>query len=464
MALSDSRPTRRLCDGGAASPQSRRVSPDDPHHPSTVPCPGPRRIEAGACVDCFPAHTAFPVSQAGRHPHLHFRDAMGRTVARCHHRRWKQRDGASHGTAARRSKPVPHSPGARQHDHCRHRDESSELARRRHGSRDRAPSAEEARTKRGGSAPFVDALARRGNPEWPHDHAHRRRVRGGPRRVLAGALAPGPRYRSLRHPPDERGCLARASPGQNRSPRYGIAQTCLHRLAARRTRSLPHGGHSDAGGGGCQAPNREREALVRERTRLVNRMKGCLVRFGVRTFKPTLRNAPDRLSMLRTPGGGPSPPNTLLELRRDMARLRFVMDQIKEVEAARAQGLEQAPQDKPHVMVHLLARVIGIGVETADMLVHEVLARTLRDRRAVARYAGLTGSPDESGSRRREKGLAKAGNARVRRGMIQLAWRFLLFQKESALAQWYRARTADARGGTRKTLIVALARKLLIAL
>jgi transposase len=140
------------------------------------------------------------------------------------------------------------------------------------------------------------------------------------------------------------------------------------------------------------------------------------------------------------------------------------MDQIKDVEEARAQGLNQAPPDKPHVMVRLLARVIGIGLETADMLVQEVLARTWRDRRAVARYAGLTGSPDESGSRRREKGLAKAGNARVRRGMIQLAWRFLLFQKESALAQWYRARTADARGSTRKILIVALARKLLIAL
>src|SRR3954471_18117966 len=214
----------------------------------------------------------------------------------------------------------------------------------------------------------------------------------------------------------------------------------------------------------AKRPSREREGLVRERTRLVNRMKGCLVRFGVRTFKPTLRNAPDRLATLRTPEGVPLPPNTLLELRRDMARLRFVMDQIKEVEEARAQGLEQAPQDKTHVMVHLLARVMGIGLETADMLVHEVLARTWRDRRAVARYAGLTGSPDESGSRRREKGLAKAGNARVRRGMIQLAWRFLLHQKESALAQWYRARTADARGSTRKTLIVALARKLLIAL
>ena len=99
-----------------------------------------------------------------------------------------------------------------------------------------------------------------------------------------------------------------------------------------------------------------------------------------------------------------------------MARLRFVMSQIKEVEEARAQRLELVPQEKSHAMVCLLARVIGVGIETADMLVHEILSRKLRDRRAVARYAGLTGAPDESGSKRREKGLAKAGNARVRRG------------------------------------------------
>jgi len=213
----------------------------------------------------------------------------------------------------------------------------------------------------------------------------------------------------------------------------------------------------------AKRPNREREGLVRERTRIVNRMKSCLVRFGVRNFKPTLRKASERLATLGTPEGVPLPPNTLLELRRDMARLRFIMDQIKEVEEARAQRLEQAPQEKSHAMVRLIARVIGVGIETADMLVHEILSRRLRDRRAVARYAGLTGAPDESGSKRREKGLAKAGNARVRRGMIQLAWRFLLFQKDSALAQWYRTRTESA-GKKRKTMIVALARKLLIAL
>lgn len=214
----------------------------------------------------------------------------------------------------------------------------------------------------------------------------------------------------------------------------------------------------------AKRPCREREGLVGERTRIVNRMKGCLARLGIRSFKPTLRKAPERLETLRTPEGGSLPPNTCAELRRDMARLRFVMEQIREIEVARIDRLEREPDKGPHAMVLLLARIVGVGIETADMLVHEVLHRNLRDRRAVARYAGLTGSPDESGQKRREKGLAKAGNARVRRGMIQLAWRFLLFQKDSVLAKWYRARTEDDRGGTRKSMIVALARKLLIAL
>src|SRR3954466_16014930 len=213
----------------------------------------------------------------------------------------------------------------------------------------------------------------------------------------------------------------------------------------------------------AKRPNREHESLVGERTRLVNRIKSGLVRLGIRTFKPMLRRAPEHLDALRTPEGAPVPVNTLAELRRDLARLHLIRAQIKVIEAARLERLQQAPDQGPHAMVRLLARVIGIGVETADMLVQEVLSRNLRDRRAVARYAGLTGAPDESGAKRREKGLAKAGNARVRRGMVQLAWRFLMFQSESALAQWFRSRTAQAPK-TRKTMIVALARKLLIAL
>jgi transposase len=213
----------------------------------------------------------------------------------------------------------------------------------------------------------------------------------------------------------------------------------------------------------AKRPSRERESLAGEQSRLVNRMKATLTRLGIRGFNPKLRKAAERLADLRTPEGEPIPPNTLAELRRDMERRQLVREQIRQIEAARLKRLEPAPGERPLAMVRLLARVMGIGIETADMLVQEILTRNLRDRRAVARYAGLTGSPDESGRKRREKGLARSGNARVRRGMIQLAWRFLLFQKESALAQWYRARTENARGA-RKTMIVALARKLLIAL
>jgi transposase len=210
-------------------------------------------------------------------------------------------------------------------------------------------------------------------------------------------------------------------------------------------------------------PHRERDCLVRERTRIVNRMKSTLVRLGIRGFNPKLRKAADRLAALSTPQGEALPPNTLAEVRRDLARLALLREQIAAIETARLEALEQAPAEGPRAMIRLIAQVIGVGVETADMLVHEILSRNLRDRRALARYAGLTGSPDESGGRRREKGLARAGNGRVRRGMIQLAWRFLRFQGDSALAKWFQARTENAKG-MRKKMIVALARKLLIAL
>jgi transposase len=151
-------------------------------------------------------------------------------------------------------------------------------------------------------------------------------------------------------------------------------------------------------------------------------------------------------------------------MRRDLTRLALLREQIKAIEQDRLTRLAQARRTGPNVMVRLLASISGVGIETADMLVQEVLSRNLRDRRAVARYAGLTGAPDESGSKRREKGLTKSGNARVRRGLIQLAWRFLLFQKDSALAQWFRSRTDGVRGARKTKMIVALARKLLIAL
>jgi transposase len=145
----------------------------------------------------------------------------------------------------------------------------------------------------------------------------------------------------------------------------------------------------------AKRPHRERESLTGERTRIINRMKSALARLGIRGFKPELRKAPQLVEALRTPENIPIPPNTLAELRRDLARLAILHEQIKDIEQARLQHLEDAPQSGPNTMVQLLASVIGVGIETAYLLVLEVFSRDLRDRRAVARYAGLTGAPDE---------------------------------------------------------------------
>lgn len=213
----------------------------------------------------------------------------------------------------------------------------------------------------------------------------------------------------------------------------------------------------------AKRPNREHQRLVRERTALINRLKGCLIRFGIRNFNPKLKKAAGELAGLVTPEGTPLPENTLAELGRDLARLRLVKEQIKEIETQRSAKLATAPHAGSNAMVCLIAQILGMGLETADMLVHEMLGRPLRDRRAVARYAGLTGSPSDSGQKSYEQGLARGGNARVRQGMLQFAWRFLRFQKDSPLAEWYRQKT-QGRRDMRKVMIVALARKLLIAL
>jgi transposase len=212
----------------------------------------------------------------------------------------------------------------------------------------------------------------------------------------------------------------------------------------------------------AKRPHREHEQLVRRRTGCINRMKATLVRLGIRGFNPKLRNAPEKLTTLRTPEGCFIPPNTLAELEREMAHFRFISDQIKQIETTRLRQLQEQPQQRLNAKVLQLQQVKGLGPETSDMLVNEVFWRNLRDQRAVSRYVGLTGSPDESGRRRREKGLARTGNRRARHGMIQLAWRFLRYQKDSALAEWFQTRVAE--GKSRKTMIVALARKLLVAL
>jgi transposase len=212
-----------------------------------------------------------------------------------------------------------------------------------------------------------------------------------------------------------------------------------------------------------RGPHRERETLVKQRTSTVNRMKSILIQFGVRNFNPVLRKAPEKLESVRTPEGIPLPSNAVAALQRQMERFRVIKEQIKAIERTRLQRLQRDPAEKFNAMVFLLVRIIGLGIETAEQLVHEILSRNLRDRKAVARYAGLTGSPDESGSKRREKGLSRSGNGRVRKILIQLSWRLLKFQPESDLVRWFKTRTANAQG-SRKPMIVALARKLIIAL
>ena len=213
----------------------------------------------------------------------------------------------------------------------------------------------------------------------------------------------------------------------------------------------------------AKRPHRERESLIKQRTRAINQMKAILTQFGVRNFKPVLRKAAEKIGDVRTPEGGPLPANAAAALRRHIEHFRLINEQIKAIEKTRLQRLRQHPTDKFNTMVFLLVRIIGLGVETAEQLVHEILFRKLRDRKAVARYSGLTGAPDESGARRREKGLSRSGNGRVRKILIQLSWRMLRFQPNSGLVRWFKDRTANSRR-SRKPMIVALARKLIIAL
>jgi len=211
-------------------------------------------------------------------------------------------------------------------------------------------------------------------------------------------------------------------------------------------------------------PCRERQALVAERGRITNRLKAALVRLGIRDFNIKVKRNWAKLDSLRTPQDEPIPAATRAEMERQIEQLTLLQRQIEAIEAGRKKALAAAPAtDERARAIKQLAQVHGLGLETADLLFGEVLWRDLRDRRAVARYAGLSGSPDESGKKRREKGLARAGNLRVRTAMIQMAWRVVNFQPGCALVRWFEARTANAKP-LRKTMIVGLARKLLIAL
>jgi len=211
-------------------------------------------------------------------------------------------------------------------------------------------------------------------------------------------------------------------------------------------------------------PGREREALVSARLKLENQIGSQLIRFGIVAFRPRLKKAAQKLEELRTFDGRPLPPKTMEKLRRLMTRHRLLSEQLKEIEAARQQVMTVVDPDRIERAIQFLVRIVGLGVETATVLVHEVFSRRFRDRKALAAFVGLTGTPFNSGGSTREQGISKNGNPRVRRIMTQLMWRWLKFQPGSALARWFAERTGGAKGRIRKIMAIALARKLLVAL
>lgn len=210
-------------------------------------------------------------------------------------------------------------------------------------------------------------------------------------------------------------------------------------------------------------PCRERRALIAERVRHVNRIKGLLFSQGIGDYEPLHRDRRAKLAALRTGNGRALAPGLTAQIVRELDRLELLLTQIKAVEAER-DALVKAETETPVSPVKMLMTLKGIGPDFAAVLWAEGLCRSFANRRQVAAYAGLAPTPWKSGTIDHEQGVSKAGNPRLRTTMIQLAWLWLRHQRQSALAGWFHERLAGARKDARKTTIVALARKLLVAL
>lgn len=206
--------------------------------------------------------------------------------------------------------------------------------------------------------------------------------------------------------------------------------------------------------------HRELERLKRERLAHRLRIQSLLVTQGIRlSAKCALRL--DRLTLW---DGRLLPVELKAELEREQERLGLVERQIEQLEAVRRERLNSPRSAAEHRVAHLM-RLGAIGPTSAWLLVMEFFAwRDFRNRRELAALAGLVGTPYNSGESERDQGISKAGNRRVRAMIVEIAWLWLRFQPGSALSQWYRARFAGGGLRMRRIGIVALARRLLIAL
>jgi len=208
--------------------------------------------------------------------------------------------------------------------------------------------------------------------------------------------------------------------------------------------------------------SRERKTLVAERVEHVNRIKGLLFSQGIADYEPLGRERRKRLDELCTGDGRPLPNNLKSAIGRELDRLELLLDQIKTVEAKRDALLAELRTDTPPLAGKMLLDFKGVGPEFAAVLWTEGLFRHFDNRRQIASYAGLAPTPWQSGSVSHEQGVSKAGNPRLRTTLIELAWLWLRNQPTSALSLWFKARVEGGRG--KKTTIVAMARKLLVAL
>jgi transposase len=203
--------------------------------------------------------------------------------------------------------------------------------------------------------------------------------------------------------------------------------------------------------------HRERERLVRERVQHTNRIRGLLATQGVEHFRPTRRDSEKQLNGLRTGDGRPLPPQLKAEIGRECRRLALVLEMIKEVEKERAAAASDAKTE-------MLAKLKGIGPAFATVLRREVFYRAFKNRRELGGYVGLTPAPYDSGDTHRDQGISKAGNPRARTLAIELAWLWLRHQPGTAVSQWFQERVGASKGRVRRIAIVAVARKLLVAL
>jgi transposase len=209
--------------------------------------------------------------------------------------------------------------------------------------------------------------------------------------------------------------------------------------------------------------SRERKTLTAERVQHVNRIKGLLFSQGAK-FEPLRRDRRQRLEELKTGDGRPLPEHLKRQISRELDRLELLLEQIKTVEAERDALLAAAKQERSPAPVAMLTNLRGIGAEFAMVLWSEGLFRHFDNRRQVAAYAGLAPTPWQSGTVDREQGVGKSGNPRLRTTMLQLAWLWLRHQPNSALSRWFHERVNRNGGRFRKTVITAVARKLLVAL